>query len=167
MNMLPACGYCSALLPRTDQRYCSIGHYAKSTRLPRHTCRQCQQEYAPSRRTSKFCSRPCSNTYNLSRRPARRTGLDGMKCISYDLVELLAAQDQQWWLTSSDLSILLTGEDTLLGRHRIANQIMRLRLRGFAIESRPVIWEPLHAGANNRAYRLVQVDARRREGRAA
>lgn len=159
------CARCSTPLNQYQGVYCSWACYRDVVRLPDRSCLYCAVAFHPGRRRQKLCSRPCATAYCLARLPRPKTGLYGMQKISRDLIAVLEAQRGDFWLTTSDLAIWVTGQDTPLAHHRVSSQILRLRRRGYRIESRIAVWESLGMRCPV-AYRLVGA-ARSAEGMAA
>lgn len=97
------------------------------------TCAMCPTALRPEQKC--FCSYRCFRADAPSLR---------------DMLTLMEATRGQW-LTLSDISIWLYGDDSEKQRILARTVLLRLRKRGYRFESRPAPWDQQAA----RAYRLV------------
>lgn len=70
-----------------------------------------------------------------------------------DALLAILRPNRDWFLTVSDISVWLYGDDTQSEHCAVRKHIYVLRKRGYRFEQRVSTWQPCHG--NTRAYRLI------------
>lgn len=141
------CERCPTPLSGRQKRFCSPACYDAARALPRRSCAGCGRSFRGDRRVQRFCSARCVQQHQG--RPQRQR-----------LLALLQATRHRAypWLTMSDLSIWLYGDDGAWEVGAVKTLLYRLRRDdGYEIVSRLAPWDARPFGGPARAYRLLDV----------
>lgn len=135
----PACERCGLPRPKGAERYCSLRCYHAASLRQRAICCRCKREYPPLVAQQRFCSVQCSETPHWPWQ---------------SVLEILRG-NTGWYMTVSDLSIWMYGDDRPCDQHAIQMILSRLRRWGYRIESRRAVWVS-PSSRRTVAYRLIE-----------